>query len=155
MVLTMSNTFENLEIDPSPLFGMGNATSLRLGTLVDTNPHGDGTSYNTPLQLSYFVASYKSSSTGTSSTETHHIPSSIGTFIFGMPYLTIMSYTFCPSIYPSVMPRVTIDAFLDGRFGSGRITLFSPFVGIFFPRFKSGVHSYGSDPRHVNIGGTD
>ena len=151
----MSTTFENLEIDPSPSFGMGNATSLRLGTLVDTNPHGDGTSCNTPLQLSYFLASYKSSSTGTSSTETHHIPSSIVTFIFGMPYLTIMSYTFCPSIYPSVMPRVTIDAFLDGRFGSGHTTPFAPFLGIFFPSLKSGVHSYGSDPRHVNIGGTN
>ena len=46
-VLTMSTTYEILELPPSPSFGMGNAIALIPRNLVDIEPHGVGTSYNT------------------------------------------------------------------------------------------------------------
>ena len=45
-VLIMTTTYETPNVPPYPSSKMGNAVILILGTLVDTDPHEVGTSYN-------------------------------------------------------------------------------------------------------------
>ena len=105
------------------------------------------------------TTTYQRYSSGRSSNETHHNPSSTGPFSFGMSKLTdtILSFVVDPGIDPSVGPGGTSAPFLADIFGSAHISPYAPFVGGFShpsSRRNTGIHFHGGVPRHVNIGGT-
>ena len=61
--------------------------------------------------------------------------------------LTILSYVVDPIIDLGVRIGGTVDPFLADIFGSGHISVFAPFVGVFLPGLNTGVHSYGGEHR--------
>ena len=102
-------------------------------TPIEIGPHGTRTSHTSQTQLSDFAVDFGRISSRISGGETHHIPSSSGQFIFGMPDMTtIFSLSIIdPHRGTSVVPRGTTIPFHADSFGSSHISPSTPFKGGF------------------------
>ena len=129
----MTHTSETPEVPPSPSSGMGNVTFNRLETLVGTEPHGGGTSFNSQPHMPDFAIVYGRYSSHWPSGETHHIPSSTGPFIFGMQDITdsFPSYSIDLGVDPSGVPGRTTIHFNADQFGIVHIAPSALFFGGF------------------------